>query len=115
MADPVAPDSGASRRPPIFSRSVSVEDDLARLDPAGRADEAQDRQAGHALPAAGLADEPHDLAPVDVEVDAVDRPDHAIACREGRPEAAYVEQPAAPWLRGLLADGGTSSSMTASL
>ena len=63
-----------------------------RISPAsirpGGGDEPHDRQARHALAAAGLADEAHDLAAVDVEVDAVDRPDHAVARVERRPQAA---------------------------
>ena len=71
---------------------LAVEDDLARLDAAGLRDQPHDRQAGHALAAAGLADEAHDLAAVDVEVDAVDRPDDAVAGVERRPQALDLEQ-----------------------
>ena len=56
------------------SRSVSRSRPSKRTEPAvdlaGRGDEAHDRQAGDALPAARLADEAEDLAAVDVEVDA---------------------------------------------
>ena len=63
---------------------LAVEEDLAGLDPAGPGDQPHDRQAGHALAAAGLADEAHDLAAIDVEVDAVDRADDAVARVERR-------------------------------
>ena len=71
---------------------LAVEEDLAGVDPAGLGDEAHDRQAGHALAAARLADEAHDLAAVDVEVDAVDRPDDAVAGVERGPQALDLEQ-----------------------
>ena len=73
----------------------TVEDDLAGVDPSRRHDEAHDRQARDALAAAGLADEAHDLAAVDVEVDAGDRPHHAVARVEARLQPAHVEQPLA--------------------
>ena len=86
-ADPVAAElahrlaSGASAGP-------AVEDDLARLHPPGRCHQAQDRQAGDALAAARLADEAHDLAAVDVEVDAVDGADQSVARLERGGQAA---------------------------
>src|SRR5439155_24437539 len=40
----------------------AVEQDLAGLDPTGPADQAHDRQLRHALAAARLADQTHDLA-----------------------------------------------------
>ena len=70
----------------------AVEQDLAGLDPARRPTRPHDRQAGHALAAAGLADEAHDLAAVDVEVDAVDGPDDAVAGVERRPQALDLEE-----------------------
>ena len=71
---------------------LTVEQDLAGLDPPGLRDEPHDRQAGHALAAAGFADEAHDLAAVDVEVDAVDGPDDAVARVERGPQALDLEQ-----------------------
>ena len=56
-------------------------------DPAGLGDQAHDRQAGHALAAARLADQAHDLAAVDVEVDAVDGPHEPVARVERRVQA----------------------------
>ena len=50
----------------------------------------------HALAAAGLADEAHDLAPIDVEVDAVDRPHHAVTGVERGPQAAAPPGVASP-------------------
>ena len=70
----------------------AVEQDLARLDLPGLADEAHDRERGHALAAARLADEAHDLAAVDVEVDPVDGPDDAVAGVERRPQALDLEE-----------------------
>ena len=69
-----------------------VEHHLARLDAARIGHEPHDRQAGHALAAAGLADEAHDLAAVDVEVDAVHGPDDAVARVEGRSQALHLEE-----------------------
>ena len=96
MRDPVAADLahlvGRDRQ-----QVAAVEDDLAGLDPPGLGDEAHDRQAGHALAAARFADEAHDLAAVDVEVDAVDGPDDAVARVERRPQALDLEErPLAP-------------------
>ena len=84
---------------------LAVEQDLAGLDPAGRRDEAHDRERGHALAAARLADEAHDLAAVDVEVDAVDRADDAVARVERRPQAADVEQRLAARRRAVAPPG----------
>ena len=51
-----------------------VEDDRAGDDPARRVrDEPGDRERGHALAAAGLADEAERLAVLHVEADVVDR------------------------------------------
>ena len=113
-ADPVAADP-AHLVVRQLEQVPAVEQDLAGLDPAGLGDEAQDRQAGHALAAAGLADEAHDLAAVDVEVDAVDRPDDAVAGVERRPQALDLEQRRSPRsCRGRRCEAGTSSSMTLS-
>ena len=75
-----------------LSRSWPSNRTSPRLDPAGLGDEPHDRQAGHALAAAGLADETHDLAAVDVEVDAVDGADDAVARVERGPQALDLEQ-----------------------
>ncbi len=64
---------------------LAVEQHLTRLDAAGLGDEAHDREAGHALAAARFADEAHDLAAVDVEVDAVDRAHDPVARIERGP------------------------------
>ena len=107
--------SGASRRRDSFSRSwPSNRTSPASIRP-GLRDEPHDRQARHALAAARLADEPHDLAAVDVEVDAVDRPDDAVAGVERRAQAADLEQRPSPRsLAARRARAGTSSSMTVS-
>ena len=62
------------------------------FDPAGLRDEAHDRQAGHALAAARLADEAHDLATIDVEVDAVHGAHDPVARVERRAQALDLEQ-----------------------
>ena len=62
----------------------------------GLRDEPHDRERGHALAAARLADEAHDLAAVDVEVDAVDRADDAVARVERGPQALDLEQRPSP-------------------
>src|SRR5207247_7323429 len=79
-----------------------VEDDLAGLEPARRRDKPQQRQAGDALPAARLADEAHDLSPVDVEVDPVDGSDDAVTGVERGPQALDLEERRrAPDMAGL--------------
>jgi hypothetical protein len=85
---------------------LAVEEDLARLHPAGLGHQAHDREAGHALAAAGLPDEAHDLAAVDVEIDAVDGPDDAVPRMERGLEATHLEQrPVATLPPGLAGDG----------
>ena len=74
---------------PSVDEILSVEQDLAaRLDAARRADQAQDRQRGHRLAAARLADEPDRLARADLEADAVDRAGDAVLGVEVRAEIA---------------------------
>ena len=86
---------------------MAVEQDLARLDDARAcATRPQDGQRGDALAAAGLADQAQDLAPVDVEVDAGDGPDHAVARVERRPQAAHLEQ-----LAGRRGDGSAAGAV----
>ena len=91
MRDPVAPDLAH-----LVAREAhqvrAVEQDLAGVDRARRGDQAQDRQAGHALAAAGFADETHDLAAADREVDAVDGLDHAFAGLERGSQALDLEE-----------------------
>ena len=70
---------------------LAVEQDLAALDAAGLRDQAKDREAGHALAAARLADEAHDLAAVDREVHAGHGAHDAIARVERGPQAAHIE------------------------
>ena len=70
----------------------AVEQDLAGLDPPGVGHQAHDRQAGDALAAARFADQPHDLAAIDVEVDAVDGADDAVARVERGAQARDLEQ-----------------------
>ena len=94
--DPVAPDL-----PHLLVRQAheirSVEHDLAGIDRARRRDEAQDRQAGHALAATGFAHETHDLAAPDREIDPVDGLDHALAGLERGSQAPDLEdRPAIP-------------------
>ncbi len=66
------------------------------------------------LPQPGLADKAHDLAAVDVEVDAVDGPDDAVAGIERGPQAADLEQRPVAALAASRRRGraGTISSMT---
>jgi hypothetical protein len=56
-----------------------VEEDLAADDLRRRRQEASDGEGRHALARAGLADEGHDLASADRQVDAVDRGDDPVA------------------------------------
>ena len=67
---------------------LAVEEDLARLDAAGRGDEAAGSRATVTLlPQPDSPDQAQDLAAVDVEVDAVHRPHHAVAGVEGGGQA----------------------------
>ena len=61
-------------------------------DPPGRIDEAEEREAGHALARARLAHEPEHLALLQREGDAVDRLRDARARREMGREVAHDEQ-----------------------
>ena len=83
----------------------------------GRRDEAHDRQRRHALAAARLADQAHDLAAVDrgSRCRSTARTD-AVAGLERRAQALDLEQRPSPCSRPgrLRADAGTSSSMTVS-
>ena len=58
----------------------------------GAAGEAEDRQVGDALAAAGLADDPERLARLDRERDAVDRLDDAVLGLEADPQIVDREQ-----------------------
>ena len=58
---------------------LPIEHDLAGVDLPGLRHQPHDRQGRYALAAARLADEAHDLATVDVEVDPVDRLHRAVA------------------------------------
>ena len=55
-------------------------------------DQAHDRERGHGLPAAGLADDAERLAALDREADAVDRAHDALAGEEVRPQVVDLEQ-----------------------
>ena len=71
------------------------EADLPVHDPAGLGrQQAQDRVGGDALAAAGLADQPDRLARLDVDGDAVDGPDDAVAGEEVGLEIVDLEQAA---------------------
>ena len=65
---------------------------LSADSPRGRGDEAHDRQRGHALAAAGFADDGERAAGVEREADAVDRRELAGFDCERRPEIAYLEK-----------------------
>ena len=72
---------------------ATLEQDLAGRDLGRRhVEQAHDRQRRHALPAAGLADDPERLAGHDREADAVDRPDDPVHHVEVGPQVADVEQ-----------------------
>jgi len=65
-------------------------------DAAGRhRDQLQHGMGGDGLAAAGFADDAHRLAPPDADVDAVDRPHHAVIGAEMRLKSDDVEQGAA--------------------
>ena len=76
---------------------LAAADDPAR----GIGHQAHDREARDALPTARLADEAHDLAAVDAEVDPVDRADDAVTRVEARAQALDLEER----LRSTLAPG----------
>ena len=61
-------------------------------DLAGAAEEAHDGQGGDGLAGAGLADEAHDLAFADGEVDAVDGLDDAVFGEEVRFQVPHLDQ-----------------------
>jgi hypothetical protein len=71
---------------------LTVEHDPATLDAPGLRDQPHDRKTRHGLAAARLADEPHDLAAIDVEIDAVDGMDDALARVERCPQPLDLEQ-----------------------
>ena len=79
---PAAEVAHLARRQP--DEILALEQDAAADDPAGRIDEAEDREAGDRLARAGLADEPQHLAAADLEADAVDRLDDAPLGEEMR-------------------------------
>ena len=60
--------------------------------PGGLGDQPHDRERGHALAAAGFADQPDGLAAADGEVDAVDRAEQAAVGAEVGPQAADLEK-----------------------
>src|SRR6185436_18459074 len=66
--------------------------DLARGDAARRRDQPHDRERGHALAAAGFADDPEGAAPRDLERDAVDGADRPLIGAELRHQPAELEQ-----------------------
>src|SRR5439155_4150244 len=105
--DPLAPDVRHLRAGQA-EQVDPVENDAPALDPAGRGHEAHDRERRHALAAARLAHEADDLAPLDVEVDAIDRLDQPVAGMEVRRQALDVEEPAAagPTVRAEVLDDG---------
>ncbi|MEJ7695436.1 MAG: hypothetical protein WKF78_01985 [Candidatus Limnocylindrales bacterium] len=108
IADPVAPDL-AHVVVLELQQVLSVEQDLARFHATGSGDQAHDRQAGHALAAAGLADEAHDLAAVDVEVDPVTGADDAVSRVERGPQALDLEERS---LRRVLGAAGVLEART---
>ena len=67
-------------------------DRRGRLDPARQVDQPHDRERGHRLAAAGLADDAERAARLDREVDAVDGADHAAVRVEGRAEVLDRQQ-----------------------
>ena len=71
---------------------AALEADRAAREAAGRdRDQAQDRERGDALAAAALADHAQGLAAPQLERDAVDRLDHAVAGQEVGPEILDLE------------------------
>ena len=69
------------RMPSVLSFRTSIPSNRispATILPGGSGDEPGDRQRGHALAAAGLADQPERLAVADVEADVVDGLDDAV-------------------------------------
>src|SRR6188768_2881240 len=54
--------------------------------------QAEDRETGHALAAAGFTDQTHDLTGANVEAHAVDRAHRAIARAEGDRQIANTKQ-----------------------
>src|SRR5262249_55769485 len=71
----------------------SLKSDLPADDAAGPpGQQLHDRERGHALAAAGLADETHRLAVVDVEAHPVDRAHLAVAREERRAQVFDVEE-----------------------
>src|SRR5262249_22226818 len=69
-----------------------VEDDLAADDLTRVGDDAQNRLGGHALAAARLADDAERLAATDVESDAVERLDRALAQEEVSLDVAELDE-----------------------
>src|SRR5262249_56534617 len=64
----------------------TVEMDRAGRDPAGAADQPQDRESRYRFAGARLPDEAHHLAPADVEIDVIDGLDRAGVAVEGHAE-----------------------------
>ena len=88
-----APAAQASAAPPPAGRrsSRALEHDRAGGDPSRRVDEAEDGKPGDRFAGAGFADEPQHLAAVEVEGDAVDGGQHALAGPERDDEIADRE------------------------
>jgi hypothetical protein len=78
-----------------------LEPDRTRDDAAGRVDEAEQREARHALARSGFADEPKHLAATEREGDAVDRFDDAGLGEEMRGEIPHLEECGHRFSRGL--------------
>jgi len=77
---------------------VLAEQDPAADDAAGRLDDLQDGLHGHALAATALADDPDDLAWMDVEAHPVDRADEPFVQREVNPEIFDLKNWCRHWL-----------------
>ena len=80
----------------LLEQVLAVEDDLTALDHARSRDKAHDRERGHALATARLADDAQDLAAPNVEVDAGDRADLALAQVERCAQVADVKDARCP-------------------
>src|SRR5207237_4388061 len=85
----------------VAAAPVVVQEDLAADDAPGRArHKPHDRERGHALAAARLADDAERLAAVEVEREAVDRPNYPGARVEVGPQVADLEDRPASGLIG---------------
>src|SRR5579883_3014967 len=79
-------------RSETLARSLPPEQHLAAGDPARRADQAHDGERGHALAAAGLADNAERLPRLEREIHAVDGLNHAVHGAKACLEIDDVEQ-----------------------